>query len=137
MAPALVHAPIVSTSVYNTFTTPAGIRKELSEQVYYDPNNVTDELVEHYFDASHQYGSQYAPLCALTGEFDIDLISSLKQLHQKSIRFIWGREAKRSPLSLAKDIVAAAQSATLSVIDHAADLPHDEQGEEFNKLIVE
>jgi pimeloyl-ACP methyl ester carboxylesterase len=129
------HTPLVSTSVYNAMTTRSLIRKQL-EEAFYNHSLVTDELVEHYFSASHQYGSQYSALCLLAGELDSDIAASLPQLKQQ-IHFIWGREASKSPLSRAKEIVSDSTNAELTVIDNTSDMPHIEKADEFDRLIVQ
>lgn len=134
---ALVNTPILGTSLYNAMASVAFLRSYLQNQVYFDPSHVTDELVEHYSTATHQYGSQYAALCFVSGQLGFDVSESFPKLEQKTIRIVWGREAKMSPLADAQAFLAANSRAELTVLDRAGLLPHDEQAPAFNRIVTD
>jgi len=133
----LLNAPVLGTSVYNSISSVAFLRSYLQNQVYFDPSHVTDEMVDHFSSATHQYGSQYAPLCFVSGQMGLDLSESLPKLTQKTIRIVWGRESKVTPLSDGQAFLAANSRAELTVFDKAGLLPHDEQASAFNRFITE
>lgn len=129
--------PLIGTSFYNALTSRLSLRTYLENQVYFDPSYVTDEVVDHYSSAAHQYGSQYAALCFVSGLLDDSVRQSLPNLRQNTIRIIWGREARMTPLADAQAFLAANSHVELSVFDKAGLLPHDEQAGSFNRLIGE
>jgi pimeloyl-ACP methyl ester carboxylesterase len=127
--------PLIGTSLYNGLTSRVSLRTYLENQAYFDPSYVTDEVVDQYSAATHQYGSQYATLCFVSGTLDHSVRESLPKLKQESIRVIWGREARMTPLSDAEAFLAANGNAELTVFDKAGLLPHDEQAIAFNRLV--
>jgi pimeloyl-ACP methyl ester carboxylesterase len=133
----LTKTPVVGTSLYVAMASRLYIRNYLEEKVYFDPSYVTDEMVDHYHAAAHQYGSQYAPLRFITGKLNLSVRESFPQLEQKAIRLIWGREASIDPLTDAEPFLRANGRAQLSVLDKAGLLPHDEQASAFNRLVTE
>ena len=58
-------------------------------------------------------------------------------LPQKTVRIVWGREARLTPLSDAEAFLGANSRAELTVLDKSGLLPHDEQAQAFNRLTVE
>jgi pimeloyl-ACP methyl ester carboxylesterase len=134
---AALTAPLAGTSLYNAITSRASMRAYLQSQIYFDPSYVTDEMIDHYSTATHQYGSQYAPLSFIAGELGHTVSESFPKLTQSNIRLIWGREAKMTPLSEAEPFLSANPNAEITVIDKAGLLPHDEQSSAFNRLIRE
>lgn len=129
--------PLIGTSFYNALTSRLSLRTYLENQVYFDPSYVTDEVVDHYSTAAHQYGSQYAPLCFVSGLLDHSVRESVPKLAQQTIRIVWGREARMTPLSDAEPFLAANPHAELTVFDKAGLLPHDEQAPAFNRFVAD
>jgi pimeloyl-ACP methyl ester carboxylesterase len=56
---------------------------------------------------------------------------------QPTLRLVWGREARMTPLSDAEAFLGANPRAELTVFDKSGLLPHDEQAQGFNRLIIE
>jgi pimeloyl-ACP methyl ester carboxylesterase len=129
--------PLISTSLYNIITSRASLRAYLQNQTYFDPSYVTDEMIDHYSTAAHQYGSQYAALAFISGTLGHSIAESFPKLRQTNIKIVWGREARMTGLSDAEPFLAANPNAELKVIDKAGIIPHDEQATAFNRLIVE
>ena len=133
----LTHAPLLGTTVYNSVTSLPGLRYYLMNQTYFDPSYVDDALLDHYSTATHQYGSQNAPPSFFSGLLNHSVAETFPKLTQKMIRIIWGREARMTPLSDAEAFLAAHARAELTVFDKSGLLPHDEQAQAFNRLVVE
>jgi pimeloyl-ACP methyl ester carboxylesterase len=133
----VVNAPLLGTTLYNGIASAISLRNYLQSQVYFDPSYVTDEMVEHYSTATHQYGSQYAPLCFVSGQLGFSIRESLPKLTQKSIRLVWGRESKVTPLADAEAFLSANPNVEMTIFDKAGLLPHDEQASAFNHLVTE
>lgn len=133
----LFHAPLLGTTVYNGIVSQPYLRSYLMNQTYFDPSFVDDALVDHYSTAAHQYGSQNAPPSFLSGLLNHGVAEVFPQLPQKTLRLVWGREARMNPLSDAEPFLGANPRAELTVFDKAGLLPHDEQAQGFNRLLVE
>jgi pimeloyl-ACP methyl ester carboxylesterase len=132
-----LHAPLVGTSAYNVMTSVPSLRHTLMNRVYFDPSYADDALIDHYSTASHQYGSQNALPALMTGMLNHDVSDVFSMLPQKTIRVIWGREARMTPLSDAEAFLAGNPNAELTVFDKCGSLPHDEQAQAVNRLIVD
>ena len=133
----LLQAPLLGTTVYNGLTSQTGLRWYLMNQTYFDPSYVDDAMIDHYSTATHQYGSQNAPPSFISGLLNHSVAEAFPALPQKTVRLIWGREARMTPLSDAEAFLAANGRAELTVLDKSGLLPHDEQAQAFNRLVVE
>ncbi len=132
---AVITAPLLGVSFYNAVTCPASLRAYLGSQIYFDPSYVTEEMVEQYFTASHQYGAQYAPLSFIAGELGHTVTDTLPKLPQQTIRVVWGKQAKMTPVGDAKLFRHLNRRIEVTVMDKSGLLPHDEQAGEFNALV--
>jgi pimeloyl-ACP methyl ester carboxylesterase len=133
----LTHAPLLGTTLYNLVTSRPGLRWYLMNQTYFDPSYVDDALLAHYSAASHQYGAQNAPPSFFSGLLNLSVADTFPALAQSPLRIVWGREARLTPLSDAEAFLAANPRAELTVLDKSGLLPHDEQAQAFNRLVVE
>ena len=134
---ALAHAPLLGTTLHNAVTSLPGLRRYLMNETYFDPSYVDDALLDHYSTATHQYGSQNAPPSFYSGLLNLSVAETFPALTQKTVRIIWGREARLTPLSDAEAFLAANPRAELTVFDKSGLLPHDEQAQAFNRLVIE
>ncbi len=132
----LTHLPLLGTSIYNGLTSLAGLRYYLMNQTYFDPSYVDDALLAHYSTAAHQYGAQNAPPSFFSGYLNHSVAASFPKLPQKTLKIVWGREARLTPLSDAEAFLAANSRAELTVLDKSGLLPHDEQAQAFNRLVI-
>lgn len=133
----LLSAPVIGTTVYNSICSAASLRWYLMNQAYFDPSYVDDALTEHYSTAAHQYGCTNALPSFISGFMNHSVANSFPSVTQKTIRLVWGREARMTPLSGAEAFLAANGRAELTILDKSGLLPHDEQSQAFNRLIVE
>lgn len=133
---ALTHAPLLGTTIHNAVTSLPGLRHYLMNETYFDPSYVDDALLDHYSTATHQYGSQNAPPSFFSGLLNWSVADVFPQLTQKTLRLVWGREARLTPLSDAEAFLAANARAELTVLDKSGLLPHDEQAQAFNRVVI-
>ena len=133
----LTHAPLLGTTIHNAVTSLPGLRRYLMNETYFDPSHVDDALLDHYSTATHQYGSQNAPPSFYSGLLNLSVAATFPELTQKTVRIVWGREARLTPLSDAEAFLAANARAELTVFDKSGLLPHDEQAQAFNRLVIE
>lgn len=134
---ALTHAPLLGTTLHNALTSQPGLRHYLMNETYFDPSYVDDALLDHYSTATHQYGSQNAPPSFFSGLLNWSVAETFPTLAPKTLRIVWGREARLTPLSDAEAFLAANARAELTVFDKSGLLPHDEQAQAFNRLVIE
>ncbi len=133
----VLQSPLLGTTLHNALTSVAGLRWYLMNQTYFDPSFVDDAMIDHYSTATHQYGSQNAPPSFISGLLNHSVAEAFPALSQKTVRIVWGREARMTPLSDAEAFLAANARAELTIFDRSGLLPHDEQAQAFNRLVVE
>jgi len=133
----LLHAPVLGTAFHNVISSVPYLRGYLMNQTYFDPSYVDDAMIDHFSTAAHQYGSQNAPPAFLAGLLNHSVADVFPELPQKTIRIVWGREARITPLSDAEAFLAANPRAELTVFDKSGMTPQDEQAQGFNRLVVE
>jgi pimeloyl-ACP methyl ester carboxylesterase len=122
--------PVLGTSLYNALASKASIRYYLTMQVYANTANVSDALVEHYHIAAHQPGSEHVLPSFISGVLNCNITEALTEL-ANPLLVVWGDDAKQPPLAHAAKFLELAPQATLSIIDEAGILPHDEEPEAF------
>ena len=132
----LTHLPLLGTAIHNSITSMASLRYYLMNQTYFDPSYVDDALLAHYFTAAHQYGAQNAPPSFFSGYLNQSVAEAFPKLTQTIVQIVWGREARLTPLSDAEAFLAANSRAELTVFDKSGLLPHDEQAQAFNRLVI-
>ena len=133
----LLNSPLLGTTLYNGLTSAPSLRWYLMNQTYFDPSFVDEAMLEHYSTVAHQYGAQNAPPAFISGLLNHSVADAFPKLTQQPLRLIWGREARMTPLSDAEAFLAANARAELTVFDKSGLLPHDEQAQGFNRLVVE
>ena len=130
-----VDTPIVGTAMFNALVSRRSLQYFL-EEVYVDHDLVTDELVDAYFDTSHQPGARHAPAAFVTGQLNVDVRHSLRRLVQPSL-LAWGEQAVMAPVEEVRGFLALKQDFELAIFDPAGDLPHDECASEFNEAVLQ
>ena len=88
------HAPLLGTTLYNAVASLPYLRHYLMNETYFDPSYVDDALLDHYSTATHQYGSQNAPPSFFSGLLNHSVAETFPALTQKTLRLVWGREAR-------------------------------------------
>jgi pimeloyl-ACP methyl ester carboxylesterase len=132
----LFRAPLLGTALFNAITSKPAIRYFNADHGYYDPANITPELVDYQWQTSHQPGARYAPASFIGGflDLDVDLGNVLSKL-DVPITLVWGRQAEITPVEGGKKLAEAAD-ARLVVFDEADLQPHVEHPAQFLRQVV-
>ena len=127
----LVRTPLVGTALFNAATSRRAIRYFNADHGYYDPDVVTEDVVDYHWQASHQPGARFAAASFFGGFLDVDadLGETLADL-DAPVTLAWGREATVSPLVDGRELADDA-GAALTVFDDADVQPHVERPEAF------
>ena len=131
---AAVELPVLGTTLFNARVSRAAIRRRL-EHLYADDRHVTEELVDHHYLVAHQPGARHAPAALLAGRLDLDVRSSLRRLRQPAL-LVWGGRAAEHPVDEARALLAGKPDLEVAILEHAGDLPHDEQPAAFLDAVV-
>ena len=130
---AALRLPIFGQSVYYGLTSRPSIETYLKSQIYADPASVTAEVVDHYYTASHQPGADRPIRAFVAGHLNVSVRKEFAALSQP-VALVWGEQAKIAPVDAAKCFLEVNPQARLEVLDHSAQLPHEERAEAYNEL---
>ena len=132
----LVHAPLLGESAFNCIASNAAIRRFLRTRVYANPENVTNDIVDHYYAVAHQPGARFVPARFLAGALNSNIARDLPFIAAPFL-LLWGERASRAnPLSKASEYVRLAKDARLVVFSHSGLLPHEEEPEAVAAAIL-
>ena len=126
--------PVFGDSLYHAIVSRRGIRFYLGRMSYYDPEFVTDELVESYYRAGHQPGGKYFPAAFASGKLNQGVADYWPRIPHKTL-VCWGQEATTSPVQEVEDFVRRNPRSEPRIFKDAALLPHDERAETFNEQV--
>ena len=128
-----LRVPVAGTAAFNALVSRRSLRKYL-EYVYASNTLVTDELIDVYYDTSHQPGAKYAPSAFIAGDLNIDVRRALRRLHQPALLF-WGEEAQFAPVQEIRGFRTLKPDFDVHILSPAGDLPQDERADEFNVIL--
>jgi pimeloyl-ACP methyl ester carboxylesterase len=131
----LLRTPVLGESVFNLLASKGGIRYFNTDHGYYDPDAMTDAVVDYEWQAAHQPGARFAPASFAAGfldpEDDIeDALAALKV----PVTLVWGRNSDLAPLAEGRAIAEVGDT-ELVVFDRAKLLPHVEHPAEFLSVL--
>lgn len=133
LALALLRTPLVGEGVYNLIASRPSLRYFLQAQTYGDPAMVTDDVVAHYYDMTHQPGGRFAAASFISGWLNTP-VSAAYPLLDQPILLCWGKDARFTPLEDARAFRLGNPRAELRVFD-CGGLPQDEQPAEFAREV--
>jgi pimeloyl-ACP methyl ester carboxylesterase len=131
----LLRSTLVGESLYHLLGSRASLRAFLRDQTYADPAAVDDDLVEMNYLTAHQPGARYAPAAFVGGALAHDIHDAWPRVGQPAL-LVWGQEAQITPASDAASFLALNPGAELETISPAGLVPHDEQPQEFARLVA-
>ncbi|WP_259519656.1 alpha/beta fold hydrolase [Halanaeroarchaeum sp. HSR-CO] len=132
----LVRAPILGDAAFALLVSKPAIRYFDREVAYYDPDAVTEDIVEAQYWSAHRRNARFAPTAALAGFLDpSEPLETSLAAFDGPVTLVWGRESVTPRLAAGRDL-ADAVDARLVVLDRSRLLPHDEHPDEFLEAIA-
>ena len=122
--------PDLAEGVRNAIASRPFLRWYMANRQFYDPSNVTDELVDYYYRSAHQPGAEHPLAAFLTGHLNVALDEPLRSLPQP-LSLFWGRQARVTPLREAWCYLTVRPDARLHVLESAALDAINDQPQEF------
>lgn len=129
----LLYGPL-GDLVFAQLTSYAATRYFLKQEAYANWSTITPDVVESFYQTSHQPGAKYAPICFVTSMLNCDISDTFGTL-KMPILLVWGREARTTPLRQADAFLERNAHATLQVLNGCSMLAQDERPDEFNALV--
>ena len=126
----------VGDAVFDGLTSRRATRYFLKQEAYANWSMITPDVVDSFYQASHQPGAKYAPICFVTNLLNCSIADTFSSLTQP-ILIVWGRDAQTTPLAQADEFLARNPNAVLKVIDGCSMLAQDERPDEFNALVCD
>lgn len=106
---------------------------------YYPTQEAVDYFVPRYLEQMKYYGFKRAILSTLRAgmlDEDLNLFNRLGQL-EKNTLLIWGREDRTVPFHHSETFLKLVPQAEFHVIENARHIPHFEQPESVNQILIE
>lgn len=131
----MLSTPTVASGYYETMTG----RHEMGEFLqnnFYNPKNVTPELVERLYENAQHKGAIHPFASLITGYLDSHLLAHLPKV-TNPILIVWGRQARPTPVEHSVRLIAVAQNSHLEVVENAGAWVHAEQSAAVNRLVSE
>ncbi len=128
--------PDLGEGVRNLIASRPFIRYYLRSMAYYDPRNVSEEMVEHAYRSAHQPGAEHALIAFLTGHLNVPLGDALRSMPQP-LSLFWGRHARVTPLEQAECYLTVRPDARLHVLERAGLDAVNEEPEEFVRRVFD
>jgi pimeloyl-ACP methyl ester carboxylesterase len=135
IAYALLRGP-VGEAIFAGLVTRPSMNYFIKDQTYADPAKVDEETFNGFYDAAHQPGAAYAPLCFVTGLLNCNIAEPFARLRQP-VLIAWGRKAEITKLKQADPFMQRNPRARLEIFDNAGMIVQDEFPDEFNALVRE
>lgn len=130
----ILSIPVLGQTAYYGLTSHANIEKML-RTIYFDQSHITPDLVDAYWQASHQSGASGVMRSLLNGLLDADISTALEKLEVPTM-LLWGREARLTPLDVAGQLLETQPELEMRIMERAGNLPHDERPDEFNDIAI-
>lgn len=130
----LIEAPILGTTLYNGLTSAASVRRYL-ELSYADDRLVTDDWVAAHVRSARQPGGKHAVGAFVGGRLNVDVRGPLRRIGSPML-LLWGEQARQNPIENAHAFRVLTPSAEWALISSAGDLPHDEQPDAVNRILL-
>lgn len=133
----LFTSPVQGAALYNSFVSRTSIRYFLTEFIYADPAEVTDELVDYLYVSSHQCpNAQYAPASFVAGLSNYNIAPFFAEITQPLL-LLWGEKAKIGSLTNKAEFLQLNPEANCFLFRDSAVSPQSEQSQLFNKLVFD
>lgn len=134
----LINSPILGTSIYNYITSKRNCSKFLVENIFFNPSNITDEIINEYYYSSHykNANAKYAVASFMSNYMNVNIENALSKI-TLPLYVIWGKNAVLSPISNIEIIKQLNQNIKYAIFDQTKLLPHSENPREFNKICKE
>ncbi len=126
----------VGSVVFSLITGKRSTRLFLGRDGYYDPNFMNEELLQGYYNSSHQPNAKYAPFCFITFGLNYSIEEQWAGIKQPVV-IMWGREAKITPLENAARFLQERPGTELKIFERCRLAPYDEQSKDFNLFALE
>ncbi|MBQ4819178.1 alpha/beta hydrolase [Aquimarina sp. MMG016] len=122
----LARTPVIN-SVVRYITPKSMVRKNL-EQVYFDDQKITDELVDRYYDLMLREGNRQAFIDRIKTQHNSN-VEKLKKVNAETL-VLWGADDLWIPLQQGQGLVNELPNAELVILENTGHVPMEESPDE-------
>jgi pimeloyl-ACP methyl ester carboxylesterase len=131
----LVRSPVLGEGLFNLITSKASLRHFNADHGYYDPDALSDAVLDYEYQTAHQPGARFAPASFLSGFLDPETeLADALQAVDAPVTLVWGRNAEVVPLNRGRELAETADAGFV-VFDQAKLLPHCEHPGQFVSVV--
>jgi pimeloyl-ACP methyl ester carboxylesterase len=130
----ILDTPLLGQTICNLAVSRLALREFLRTQVYAPSYRLSEDVVDYYYQSSHQFGGRHALASFLSGSLHVDIEELFSKL-DLPILLIWGRQATLNPVDQARIFLQLNKHAQLEVFEQSRLLPQDEEASAFNDLV--
>jgi pimeloyl-ACP methyl ester carboxylesterase len=127
--------PVYGKSFYYGLTSVAGIHNYLATEVYHDPRVMSEEEIQYLHAVAHQPGAHYAMRAFIAGKLNLDISYTFWRM-DKPILLLWGRHARMTPVTDAREFQERNPRTDLQIFERSSLAPHIEEADEFNEMLA-
>lgn len=132
----MMRVPGVTAALLGTATTRYSILEHLQNDVYVDEQHAGPEGVDRRYWVSNRPGAEFVECSRLAGLQNVDIREAIGRL-RIPVALAWGRHARNPPLTDADLSKQSCPGAELTIFEHSALAPHEEEPVRFNQLAVQ
>ncbi|MBS6396472.1 MAG: alpha/beta hydrolase [Clostridiales bacterium] len=131
----ILKTPIIGTFIYHLITTRKTVEQNFTEKYFYDPENISEALIECYYESAHLADGSAKNLCtSLVGRYsNANIVRTLKNIN-KNIHIIAGHELPGIEADM-KEYQYYNPAVEVEYIEFTKLLPQLEAPDELMKLI--
>lgn len=123
----LAQWPVIKNAF--TYITPKFVARASVENVYANPDKVSDTLVDRYFQLTLRAGNRQAFVDRLAVEHQSELYKDIKTIMQPTL-ILWGEEDQLIPVEMAQNFHNDLPNNTLIVLKNLGHVPMEEAPKE-------
>lgn len=114
----------------------ASVKNDIRTNVFSNPARISDEEIKQVYIPLTFTNNLKAQIALQRNLNWAEVDTRLDQIKNKTL-VIWGKNDKYIPIKLGVKLKAKLSNSTFVTIENAGHLPHEEQPDQVNKLIVE
>lgn len=112
------------------------VKNDIRTNVFSDPDRISDEEIKQVYIPLTFTNNLKAQIALQRNLKWIEVDTRLDQIKNKTL-IIWGKNDKYIPIKFGAKLKTRLSDSTFVTIENAGHLPHEEQPEQVNKLMVE
>lgn len=134
----LINSPVIGTTIYNFISSKKSCYKFLKDNIFFNENNITKEILDDYYYNAHYKRSnvRHAIASFMSNYMNVNIENSICKV-QIPLYIIWGKNASLSPISNLEIIKDLKHNLDYAIFDNSKLVPHIESPREFNKICKE